>query len=93
MTMVEIGIPGGLSIFPKELKSHQEKGKFDFYEMNGNRLYLYFRSFPKSTKKKLGFDLKAEIPGKYTGTASSSYLYYTPEHKSWQPGLSIEISE
>ena len=33
--------------------------------------------------KLINFDLKAEIPGIYEAPASSAYLYYTNEFKSW----------
>jgi len=36
-------------------------------------------------------DVRAAIPGKYTGPASRAYLYYTPEHKQWVDGFSVEI--
>ena len=34
----------------------------------------------------------AAIPGKYSGEASSAYLYYTDEAKAWMEGLSATIN-
>jgi hypothetical protein len=34
----------------------------------------------------------AAITGSYTGPASRAYLYYTDEHKTWAPGLSVNIA-
>ena len=36
-------------------------------------------------------DLHGSIAGSYTGKASSAYLYYTDEFKSWCPGLQVVI--
>jgi hypothetical protein len=32
------------------------------------------------------------VPGEYTAPASSAYLYYTDEHKTWQPGVAVKIA-
>ncbi len=91
MTMAEIGIPGGLTVQPWQLKDLMDRKAFDFYEINGNRLALYFRSLAPGAKKEIGFDLKAEVGGSFTGSASCAYLYYTNEHKKWLPGLEVAI--
>jgi len=38
-----------------------------------------------------GISLVAAIPGRYTGPASRTYLYYTDEHKHWVEGLKVTI--
>ena len=35
---------------------------------------------------KLPLDRLATVPGDYTAQASTAYLYYTSEHKTWVPG-------
>ncbi len=40
----------------------------------------------------VNLDLKAEVPGTFTGAASSAYLYYTNEFKDWIAGNSITIN-
>lgn len=91
MTMAVIGIPSGLSAQPWQLKEMQEKGRFAYYEVQDNFLYIYYRFMAPKEIKTLNFDLKAEVPGHYEGPASSSYLYYTAEYKDWEKGLEIRI--
>lgn len=91
MIVAVIGIPSGLSVQPWQLKELLEKGVFDFYEiMNGN-LIIYYREMSPSAQHIIHLDLKAEVPGTYTGTASSTYLYYTNEFKHWVQGNTINI--
>jgi hypothetical protein len=82
-TMVVIGIPAGLSVQPWQLKELQEKKVFDYYELSGNNIAIYYRCMAPSLKKEINLDLKAEIPGEYEAPASSAYLYYTNELKTW----------
>ncbi len=42
-------------------------------------------------KRHIKLDLKAEIPGTYTAPASSAYLYYTNEFKTWQEGTYVTV--
>lgn len=91
MTVAVIGIPSGLSVQPWQLKELREKGVYDFYEiMNGN-LVIYYREMPPAGEYIVNLDLKAEVTGTYTGTASSAYLYYTNELKSWVKGNTITV--
>jgi len=91
MSMVVIGIPAGLAPQAWQLKELQEKGIFDFYEILKNQLVLYYREMGPKEVKTIPIDLKAEIPGIYTGTASSAYLYYTQEERHWLKGLQIVV--
>jgi alpha-2-macroglobulin-like protein len=91
MTMAVIGIPAGLSAQPWQLKELQEKKIFDFYEINDGFVYVYYRQLKPKEVRVINFDLKGEIPGEYTGAASSAYLYYTDEHKDWAAGNHIKI--
>ncbi len=63
----------------------------DYYEIFENYLVLYWRGIEGNEVKELSIDLKAQVPGKYHGAASSGYLYYTEELKDWQDGLTVEI--
>ena len=47
--------------------------------------------FAAEETKNIELDLKAEIPGTYVSKASNTYLYYTPEYKHWNEGLSVEV--
>ncbi|CAN5855014.1 hypothetical protein BH11BAC7_BH11BAC7_13760 [soil metagenome] len=82
-TMAIIGIPAGFTVQPWQLKEMQEKKVFDYYEIKGNNLAIYYRGMDVSAVKEINLDLKAEIPGEYDAPASSAYLYYTNEFKTW----------
>jgi len=91
MPLAKIGIPGGLTPEPQQLRDLMEKGFVDYYEIFGNYLVLYWRGIDAKETKELSIDFKAQVPGKYQGAASSGYLYYTEELKDWQEGLKVEI--
>lgn len=93
MTMVIIGLPAGLSPQPWQLKEMQEKKMFDFYEISGNNLFIYYRQMKPTEKRNLNFDLRAEIAGNYEAPASCSYLYYTNEFKHWTNMGRIQIAQ
>lgn len=82
-TMAIIGIPAGFTVQPWQLKELQEKHVFDYYEMKGNNIAIYYRGMGPSAVKEINLDLKAEMPGVYDAPASSAYLYYMNEHKTW----------
>lgn len=82
-TMAIIGIPAGFSVQPWQLKELQEKKVFDYYEIKGNNLAIYYRGMGPSAVKEINLDLKAEVPGTFDAPASSAYLYYTNEFKTW----------
>ncbi|HEY3402519.1 MAG TPA: MG2 domain-containing protein [Ohtaekwangia sp.] len=91
MTVAIVGIPAGLSVQPWQLKELQEKNVFDFYEIMNNNLVLYYREMGPAEIHVVNLDLKAEIPGTYTASPSSAYLYYTNEYKDWVRGTSVTI--
>lgn len=91
MPLAKVGIPGGLTPEPQQLRDLMEKGFVDYYEIFENYLVLYWRGIDANETKELSIDLKAQVPGRYQGAASSGYLYYTEELKDWQEGLKVEI--
>ncbi len=92
-TMVLIGIPAGLTVQPWQLKEMQEKKLFDYYEVKGNQIMIYYRGMAPNDVKQINLDLKAEVPGEFDAPASSGYLYYTNEFKSWSGVDRIKISK
>ncbi len=82
-TMAIIGIPAGFTVQPWQLKELQEKNVFDYYELKGNNIAIYYRGMAASAVKEINLDLKAEMPGVYDAPASSAYLYYNNELKTW----------
>ena len=93
MTVASIGIPPGLAAQPWQLKEMMDKRLIDFYEITNGSLVLYFTEMGPKEVKNLFLDLKAEIPGTYTGKPSCAYVYYTPEDKSWVKSSTIKIRE
>jgi uncharacterized protein YfaS (alpha-2-macroglobulin family) len=88
-----VGIPAGFTVQPWQLKEMQEKGVFDYYEIKGNNVALYYRCMAPSVIKEINFDLKAEMPGVYDSPASSAYLYYTNEYKCWSAPEKVTIKK
>ena len=91
MTVALIGIPAGLSPQPWQLKEMQETKKIDYYEIKKNYIILYFRQLLPEAVREVNLDLKSEITGDFESPASSAYLYYTNEFKSWDSGKRIVI--
>jgi len=89
--LVRIGIPGGLSPEPWQLKELIDKNIIDYYEIINNELVLYFREINAKATKTIILDFKAIVAGKYKGKASSAYLYYNIEHKHYNEGIVVEV--
>lgn len=89
--IVRIGIPGGLTPEPWQLKELVDKNIVDYYEIFGNELVFYFRKLDGRENRKINIDFKAVAPGSYRGVASCAYLYYENEHKNWNSGLEMEV--
>lgn len=92
-TMAIIGIPAGFTVQPWQLKELQERKVFDYYEIVGNNIAVYYRGMGPNAIKEIKLDLKAEMPGVYDAPASSAYLYYTNEFKTWSGMEKITIKK
>lgn len=91
MTMACISIPAGCVASPVELRELMQSKKVDFYEIKGNKIFLYYRQMKPLETKKVILTLNPAIKGIYESSASSAYLYYTAERKIWAEGLKFEI--
>lgn len=91
MTIAIVGLPGGVEPRHEELDELREAGHYDFYEVRGREVVFYWRTIAPSESKEIDFHVTAAVPGKYTGPASRTYLYYTAEQKHWTEPLAIEI--
>ncbi|OYV24161.1 MAG: hypothetical protein B7W97_00895 [Mycobacterium sp. 20-66-4] len=87
-----VGLPGGMEPRHDQLKELVKKGTIDAYEVNGSKIVLYWRTLAKDAKVTVPLSVIAVVPGTYRGPASSTYLYYTDEHKKWVDGLQVEIA-
>ena len=77
MTVAIIGLPAGLSLQPWQLKQLLDENKFDFYELKGNRLVLYYRGMAANDVKRIDLDLKADIAGTVGTTRQNLQTEYT----------------
>jgi alpha-2-macroglobulin-like protein len=91
MTVVLLGIPGGLTPQPWQLKELLEKEQFDYYEIHRNYLVLYYRELGPGEERTINLDLKSEVKGTFTAPANAAYIYYNDENKTWIPGKEIVI--
>ena len=84
-----VGIPSGLSLQPWQLRELQEKNVADYIELWNGYIVFYFREL--TNDKTINLDLKAEAAGTFEAPASSAYLYYDNEFKSWSLPQKIDI--
>ena len=91
MTLGRVELPGGLTFQTWQLKELREKGLIAFYETGPRQVVLYLRDMKPKQQVELPLDLVAIAPGQYTAQASSAYLYYTDEHKTWAAGTQITV--
>jgi hypothetical protein len=91
MTLARIGLPGGLTFQTWQLKELKDKGLIGFYETRQREVILYFRDMKPGAQIDIDLDLMTVAPGKYLAPASSAYLYYTDEDKSWSPPVEVAV--
>lgn len=91
MATAKIGIPAGLSLQNVLLKDLLDKKQISYYEIFDNYLVLYWEHFDANETKVINLDLKVEFAGEYTGKSSNVYLYYMPEAKYWNQGITAAI--
>jgi hypothetical protein len=92
MTMVLVGLPAGLELPTRVLEDLQRAERFAFWELRGRELALYWRDVAPRATQQLTLDCIARIPGRSTGTASRTYLYYTPQQKRWAAPLRVDVA-
>ncbi len=93
MTLARIGIPGGMVFQTWQLKELRDQGLIDFYETRPREVILYWRALAPSAAKDVDLNLLAATPGTYEAPASSAYLYYTAEDKTWTAPVAITIEK
>jgi hypothetical protein len=92
MTLARIGLPGGLTSQTWQLKELREKGQIAFFETRAREVVLYLDGLAPGESLELPLDLVATVPGTYTGPASSGYLYYTNDQRTWSEGLRVTVT-
>ncbi len=56
-------------------------------------MILYLRAMAPGATKDVDLDLLASVPGTYTAPATSAYLYYTDEYKSWASPVAVTVTK
>jgi hypothetical protein len=92
MTIAILGLPAGLEARPDQLEQLKKAGTIDYYETAAREVVCYWRSLAPKKEVTLKLDLVAAVPGRYTGPASRTYLYYTSEQKQWADPLQVKIT-
>lgn len=92
MTLMRVGLPGGLTFQTWQLKELREKGLIAFYETQAREVILYFRQLTPGQKLEIPLELMATVPGRYTSPASRAYLYYTDDKKVWAEPIAVTIA-
>jgi hypothetical protein len=93
MTLARIGIPGGLTFQTWQHKELKDKGVIDFYETGAREVVIYLRAMAPGAKKEVSLDLLATLPGNYIAPATSAYLYYTDEDKTWAAPTTVTVTQ
>ena len=93
MTLARIGLPGGLTFQTWQLKELRDKKIIGFYETRQREVILYFRDMKPGQAVDVNLDLVATVPGAYVAPASSAYLYYTDEDKSWSAPVEVTVTK
>jgi alpha-2-macroglobulin-like protein len=92
MAMAIVGLPAGLDLPTRVLEDQKKQDAFAFWELRGRELAIYWRDLAPEQKHHLTLDLTARIPGRSSGPASRTYLYYTPQTKQWAAPVTIEVA-
>lgn len=93
MTLARIGVPGGLTFQTWQLKELKDKGVIDFYETGAREVVVYLRAMAPGARKTIDLDLMATLPGSYVAPATSAYLYYTDEDKTWAAPTTVTVTQ
>lgn len=93
MVLARIGIPAGLVPQMWQLKEMRENRLIDFYETTPREVILYFRDMAPEQDRDFSIALQADIPGEFTGIASSAYLYYNNIQKFWVEPSKVKITK
>lgn len=89
--IARIGLPAGLQPQPWQLEELKEQGVIAFYELRPREVTLYWDGIHADEQHRVALDLVAEMPGRFTGPASSAYPYYDDDEPVWVAGAQVVI--
>jgi len=91
MATALVGIPGGASVQPWQLKEILDREEIAYYEIFDHYLVFYWRDFKPNEEKIISLDLKTEFAGEFESAPGCVYLYYTDEEKYWTRGERVGV--
>ena len=89
--LLRVGLPAGTRAQTWQLEQLVERGVVAAFETRPREVTLYLAGLEGSERRVIDLDLSADIPGDFTGPASSAYLYYDAGYKDWESGLALSI--
>ena len=90
--LVRLGIPAGLTAQTWQLKKLVERGEIAAFETRPREVILYLDGIDAQSVATFHLDLSADVPGTFTGPASTAYLYYHDAVRDWADALAVNIT-
>lgn len=91
--MLQVGLPGNVSLLAKDLDPLIDQGIIDYYELDGQYLQLYFEGFAAGERRIIPLDLTARIAGTFHAPPLVCYPYYQPHLRQFLPGIVLRVTE
>ena len=87
----QIALPSGVEVEMDHMKTIQEKGTFDYFEIQEGDLIVYWESVPAKFERVFQVAMIPLVPGLFNTPASYVYEYYNKENIYWVPGMSLSV--
>jgi CD109 antigen len=91
MTMVQLGLPAGLTPVLDDLAALRAAGKLARYEPDARTISLYLDRVAEGAPLELSLRLKARGRVRTSGVESRAYLYYAPEISAAAPPIAVSV--
>lgn len=91
-TIAVVGLPAGLGIGDDQIKALKKSGAVDMVEIRGRNLWCFWGSLASGKPVELKIDMKARLPGRFTGPASAVFQAADPDQKQWVAPLTVEVA-
>lgn len=92
MTMVQLGLPAGLSPVLDDLAALRAAGKLARYEPDARTISLYLDRISQGVPVELSLRLKARGKVRTSGVESRAFLYYAPEISAAAPPVALAVN-
>jgi hypothetical protein len=92
LAVAVVGLPAGLEPRAEQLQQLKKSGAIDQFSVGPRQLAFYWRSVPGRKAIALRTELVAAHTGRFQGPASMSYLYHSPDARSYAAPLTVEVA-